>query len=229
MSLKLLVVEDDAPSLELMSEVFTSLKADVLPVSDGQKAAALVDRQRFDGVFLDLEMPKMHGFDLARRVRESSWNRSTPIVIVTGRDERSTMQEAFANGATFFLQKPVDRQRLSTLFRAVHGSLVQSRRRNARVSLHTDVSCDLDSKIIRGTTWNLSQGGMQVEAGGLKPRDIVQVSFRFPTSGVLFEAFGVVVWATENRQGIQFTKMTAPNLTALREYMAEVEKPEWKL
>src|ERR1700736_6730502 len=102
-SLKLLIVEDDLPSLELMAEVFTSLEAEVRPVSDSQKAAGLVNQERFDGIFLDLEMPNLNGFDLARRIRQSSWNKSTPIVIVTGRDQRDTMHEAFSSGATFFL------------------------------------------------------------------------------------------------------------------------------
>lgn len=222
-SLRLLIVEDDAPSLELMNEVFTSLKAVVCPVNDGQKAAALVNRERFDGVFLDLEMPKIHGFDLARQIRKSAWNRYAPIVIVTGRDDRSTMQQAFANGATFFLQKPVDRQRLSNLYRAVRGSLLENRRRTNRYPLHTEVVCDMDSKVVRGISWNLSQGGMQIEAAGLAPKDILHLSFRLPKSGVLIEAFGVVVWAGEERQGIQFTKMSAPTTIALREFIAEVE------
>ena len=119
--LKLLIVEDDIASLELMAEVFTSLKAEVIPVSDSREAAGLVDKEKFDGIFLDLEMPNLNGFDLASRIRKSSWNKSTPIIIVTGRDERQTMQEAFAIGVTFFLQKPVDRQKLSILFRAVRG------------------------------------------------------------------------------------------------------------
>jgi DNA-binding response OmpR family regulator len=89
--LKLLVVEDDLPSLELMSEVFTSLKAEVRPVSDSEKAVGIVNQEKFDGIFLDLEMPNLNGFDLARLVRKSSWNKSTPIIIVTGRDERDTM------------------------------------------------------------------------------------------------------------------------------------------
>jgi two-component system cell cycle response regulator CtrA len=226
-SLKLLIVEDDAPSLELMEEVFTSLKAHVYPVNDGLKAAALLNKERFDGVFLDLEMPRMHGFDLARQVRESSWNRYTPIVIVTGSDDRSTMQRAFANGANFYLQKPIDRQRLSSLFRAVRGSLIESQRRNTRVPLHAEVICDLDSKVTRGTCWNLSQGGMQVEATGLKPKDILHVSFRLPTSGVMIEAFGVVVWVTESRQGIQFSKMNSQTTTTIREFIAEVERSDW--
>ncbi|HEX4427328.1 MAG TPA: response regulator, partial [Terriglobales bacterium] len=116
-TLKILVVEDDAASLELMTEVFTSLQADVKPVSDSEEAAGIINKQKFDGIFLDLEMPHLNGFELAGVVRKSSWNKSTPIIIVTGRDERQTMKEAFALGATFFLQKPVDRQKLSNLFR----------------------------------------------------------------------------------------------------------------
>jgi CheY-like chemotaxis protein len=210
-----------------MDEVFTALKAVVFPVNDGAKAAALANKERFDGVFLDLEMPRMHGFDLTRQIRESSWNRSTPIVIVTGKDDRTTMQQAFSNGASFFLQKPVDRQRLSTLFRAVRGSLLESRRRNNRVPIHTEVSLNVDSKVVKGATWNLSQSGMQVEASGLKADQVVQLSFQLPPSGGHIEAFGVVVWATDRRQGIKFTKMNAQTAAAIRTFIAEMEKPDW--
>src|ERR1039457_6066324 len=132
--LKLLVVEDDLASLELMAEVFTSLKAEVRPVSDSEKAVGIVNQEKFDGIFLDLEMPNLNGFDLARLIRKSSWNKSTPIIIVTGRNERKTMQEAFAIGATFFLQKPVDRQKLSILFRTVSGGMLENRRTFQKIS-----------------------------------------------------------------------------------------------
>jgi DNA-binding response OmpR family regulator len=74
-ALKLLIVEDDIASLELMAEVFTSLKAEVRPLDDSQKAARLVNEEKFGGIFLDLEMPNVHGFDLARRIRNSSKSR----------------------------------------------------------------------------------------------------------------------------------------------------------
>jgi CheY-like chemotaxis protein len=223
-SLKLLIVEDDIASLELMTEVFTSLEAQVRPVSDSQKAAGLVNQERFDGIFLDLEMPNLHGFDLARLIRKSSWNKSTPIIIVTGRDEKDTMKQAFTIGATFFLQKPVDRQKLSILFRTVRGGLLGNQRRFTRVPIQTEVMCTVGSRTIRGVTWNLSQGGMQVEAGGLRPRDTVRVSFQLPVSGVSLEAVGTVVWAKENRQGIQFTKVSPQNEQSIRQFIAEVEK-----
>jgi CheY-like chemotaxis protein len=223
-SLKLLVVEDDLASLELMTEVFTSLKAEVRAVSDSQKAAGLVNQERFDGIFLDLGMPNLHGFDLARLIRKSSWNKSTPIVIVTGRDERDTMQQAFSLGATFFLQKPVDRQKLNILFRTVHGGMLENRRRYTRVPIHTDVTCTVGSRTIRGVTWNLSQGGMQVEAVGLQPKDTVRVSFQWPASGAALEAVGTVVWVKETRQGIQFTNVSPKHEQSIREFIAAVEE-----
>jgi CheY-like chemotaxis protein len=222
--LKLLVVEDDPTSLELMSEVFTSLKAEVRAVSDSQEAVGIVSHERFDGIFLDLEMPNLNGFDLARLVRKSSSNKSTPIIIVTGRDERQTMQEIFALGATFFLQKPVDRQKLSILFRTVSGGMFANRRKYIRVPLQAEVICIVGSRSIRGITWNLSQGGMQTKAAGLQVKDTVRVSFQLPVSGVSVEAIGTVVWANETRQGIQFTNVTTPNQQSIRTYIAEVEK-----
>jgi CheY-like chemotaxis protein len=226
-SLRLLVVEDDPLNLELMEEVFTSLKASVHPTDDAYKAVALVNEEKFDGIFLDLEMPTMHGFDLARRVRQSLRNKSTPIVIVTGRDERNTMQEAFAIGATFFLQKPVDRQRLNTLFRTVRGSLFENRRRHARVSLRTDVVCEVGPRTVHGMTWNLSQGGIQIDTGGMKAGETVRLSFRLPSLGVRIDASGTVVWASDTRQGIRFTRMSPQHAEGVRNFIAELEQPDW--
>lgn len=224
--LKLLVVEDDIPSLELMTEVFTSLKAAVRPISESEKAVAMVNQEKFDGIFLDLEMPNLNGFDLARLVRKSSWNKSTPIIIVTGRDDRQTMQDAFAIGATFFLQKPVDRQKLSALFRTVSGGMLENRRKFTRVPIQTDVTCTVGSRTVRGMSWNLSQGGMQVEVGGLKPKDAVRVSFKLPVSGVVIDAAGVVVWGKENRQGIQFANLSVQSQQSIRRFMTEIENTE---
>jgi c-di-GMP-binding flagellar brake protein YcgR len=73
-------------------------------------------------------------------------------------------------------------------------------------------------------TWNLSHGGMQVEVGGLQPKDKVRLSFRLPVSGVSLETAGTVVWVKENRQGIQFTNVSTQNEQSIRKFIAEVEK-----
>jgi CheY-like chemotaxis protein len=169
-------------------------------------------------------MPNLNGFDLARLIRKSSWNKSTAIIIVTGRDERQTMQEAFAIGATFFLQKPVDRQKLSILFRAVRGGMLENRRRSTRVPIQTDVMCEVGSRTARGVTWNLSEGGVQVEVDDLQPGNAVRLSFCLPVSGIAINAAGTVVWADVRRQGIQFTKVSTQNQQSIRDFIVAVEK-----
>jgi len=224
-SLKLLVVEDDLASLELMTEVFASLKAQVRPMADSQKAAVVINQEKFDGIFLDLEMPHLNGLALAQKIRESSWNKLTPIVIVTGREERDTMQQAFATGATFYLQKPIDRQKLNNLFRTVRGTLTENRRRAIRVPMQTEVTCAAGPRSVRGITWNLSQGGMQVEAGGLQTGETVHISFQLPSSTIKIDTFGKVVWIKQDRQGVQFTKMTNQNQEEIQRFITQVEKP----
>jgi len=107
-SLRILVVEDDLPTLELMQEVLSSFGLDVVTESDSEKASERISHEKFDGIFLDLMMPKLTGFQLAREVRLSQRNRSTTIIIVTANDDKKTMEEAFSAGGGFFLSKPID-------------------------------------------------------------------------------------------------------------------------
>src|SRR6185437_8861158 len=118
-ALKLLVVEDNPASLELMTEIFTQLKAEVRSVQDSREAVDLIQKVKFDGIFLDLNMPILSGFELARIVRESACNKTTSMVIVTGRDEKDTMYLSFSLGATYFLQKPIDSQKVAALLKTI--------------------------------------------------------------------------------------------------------------
>ena len=220
--LKLLIVEDDAPSLELMAEVFSNLKANVYAVGDSKKAADLVSMEKFDGIFVDLEMPKLTGFELARKIRYSPWNRST-LIVVTGNEEPSVMQRAFATGATFFLRKPIDRQKLSGLFLTVRGAMLENRRKSLRAPIHTDVACTVGSRTLNGRTWNLSRGGMQIETFGLKVGDMVHASFLLPGTSTMISVHGLVVWVKAGRQGIQFTKMSYKNEEDIRDFMIKAE------
>lgn len=221
--MKLLVVEDDISSLELITEVFTSLKAEVRPLSDSQEAAAVVDQEKFDGIFLDLEMPKLDGFQLAEKIRQSSWNKLTPIIIVTGSDQRDTMRRSFKTGAMFFLQKPVDRHKLTRLFQTVRGPIVENRRRSVRVPLQTKVTCIVGTKTLSGRTWNISQGGIQVEVDSLSANETVKISLMLPDSRVALDAIGKVVWAKADRQGVLFTKVAPKVQIEIQKFVEAIE------
>jgi CheY-like chemotaxis protein len=218
-ALKVLVVEDDAPTLELMDAVLTSLKVEVRAVSDSEQAAVLVNQERFDGIFVDLQMPKLDGFQLTRRIRASSWNKSSPIVVVTGNDNSKTMQKTFAAGTTFFLQKPIDRQRLTNLFKAARGRMFENRRQFVRLSLQTEVTCQVGHKTFRGTSSNISQGGILFEAGGsLFPGEMIRLSFRLPGSQLRIEVTGIVARIDEQqRAAARFTRIGSRELRLIRD------------
>jgi hypothetical protein len=64
---------------------------------------------------------------------------------------------------------------------------------------------------------------MQVEVADLKQKDAVRLSFTLPVSGVVIETAGVVVWAKETRQGIQFTNLSAQTQKSISQFIAQIE------
>jgi|ERR1022692_1776477 CheY-like chemotaxis protein len=133
--LRVLIVEDDWPSLELLNEFLIPFGVRPTSIINSRHAVALIDTEKLDGIFLDLLMPGVDGFELIRIARASSLNKRTPIVVVSGREDKETMQQAFAAGATFFLAKPLDRLKLSRLINTTLGSMLRERTRsNARAT-----------------------------------------------------------------------------------------------
>jgi PleD family two-component response regulator len=65
-------------------------------------------RERPDLVFLDVEMPGMTGLEVCRRIRAMPQGESVPIMIVTGSDDRQSIDDGFEAGATQYKTKPVN-------------------------------------------------------------------------------------------------------------------------
>jgi PleD family two-component response regulator len=84
-------------------------------VTDSTRASAEIKARKFDVIFLDIGMPPPDGIELTKLIRSSEQNRGTPIVIITGAEDRGLMSRAFQAGANWFLAKPVDRTRLMRL------------------------------------------------------------------------------------------------------------------
>jgi c-di-GMP-binding flagellar brake protein YcgR len=99
--------------------------------------------------------------------------------------------------------------------------MLENRRKYSRVPMKAQVTCIIDSRTMRGVSWNLGEGGMQVEVSGLQPKEAVQLSFRLPASGLAIDAVGVVIWGDEKRHGIRFTYIGAQSQQSIHEYITE--------
>jgi CheY-like chemotaxis protein len=216
---KLLVVEDDLENRELLGELLQDLKTDVYATQTSEEAAQLVHNQTFDGIFLDLTMPVLDGFELAKIVRDSNINRATPIIVVTGREEQETMHQAFSVGATYFLQKPITRESLVSILSKLAEPKYENRRRFARAPLNTGVTCTFENQSLHGVTWNISQGGIQLEVAGLQKGDNLEMSFILPDPATIIKAKGVVSWIQEERQGLYFTGMNLEAQERIRQFV----------
>ena len=220
---RLLLVDEDPASLGFMTEAFASVHADVCAINDNHEAAVKIGLQHFDGIFLDIDSCKLDVLELAHLARQSSCNRLTPIVVVTGSGQDDIMYQSFSKGATFFLTMPINRVELVELIEAMENTFRGDRRRYNRVVLETPVTCTVESKILTGNTCNLSQGGMQLEVEHLNAGETLQLSFWLPQPPVCVEAFGVVAWAKDGHQGVHFTRMNVEHQQFVREFIAQPE------
>ncbi|HBM82780.1 MAG TPA: GGDEF domain-containing response regulator, partial [Halieaceae bacterium] len=76
--------------------------------SSGPEALEMFTRERPDLVFLDVEMPGMSGLEVCKLIREMPQGESIPIMIVTGSDDRESIDLGFDAGATQYKTKPVN-------------------------------------------------------------------------------------------------------------------------
>jgi CheY-like chemotaxis protein len=104
---RILVVDDNRDAAESMKVLLRLMGAEVTTAFDGLEALEVAATFRPEAVLLDIGMPKLHGYDTARRFRQEEWGREIVIVALTGwgRDEdRRRAEEAGFDG---HLVKPV--------------------------------------------------------------------------------------------------------------------------
>src|SRR5690606_15166604 len=117
MRAKILVSDDDQIVRMLTRQCLEAEDMIVVEASNGHEALEMFVRERPDLVFLDVEMPGMSGLEVCRRIREMPQGESIPIMIVTGSDDRESIDQGFDAGATQYKTKPVN---WSLLGRDVH-------------------------------------------------------------------------------------------------------------
>ncbi|MFS2160205.1 diguanylate cyclase domain-containing protein [Pseudomonas sp. Pseusp122] len=106
--LEILVVDDQEENLEEMQELLEELGRTVRCVDSGAKALEVMATGKIGLVLLDVQMPGMDGFEVARRMRADPDSRFTPIIFVSGmRQTEAVLNQGYSAGAVDFMTKPV--------------------------------------------------------------------------------------------------------------------------
>ncbi len=103
----ILVVDDEHHNRSLMEDFLSPLGYDVIVAGDGEQALIKVNESSPDVILLDIMMPKIDGFEVARRLKSNNTTKTIPIVMLTALMDIESRIKAFEIGADDFFSKPV--------------------------------------------------------------------------------------------------------------------------
>ena len=102
--MKLLYAEDEAAMSEAVVDILTYHKYAVDAVYDGEEALAYAHAEQYDGIILDIMMPKLDGLEVLRQLRKEGLR--TPVLLLTAKGEVEDRIEGLDMGADDYLPKP---------------------------------------------------------------------------------------------------------------------------
>lgn len=116
---RILTVDDSASMRALLNHALSSQGFAVEQADDGQAALEWLAVNEVDVVITDINMPRLDGFGLIERLRAGSRHRDRPILVLTTESSDEKKARARAAGATGWIIKPFDPQKLAAAVRRV--------------------------------------------------------------------------------------------------------------
>jgi two-component system response regulator VicR len=108
MAYKLLVVDDDKDITDTLQHRLTQQGFEVVTAYDGEEALSKVKSDNPDIIILDLLLPKMHGFEVLKELREKFRDKWRPVIIVSAQVELESVQKGYSLEADHYLTKPCE-------------------------------------------------------------------------------------------------------------------------
>ncbi|MEO5342712.1 MAG: bacteriohemerythrin [Gammaproteobacteria bacterium SHHR-1] len=107
-AVRLLLVEDNEINQELMLELLRMQGAEVVTANNGAEALECLQKQAFDGVLMDCQMPVMDGYEASRRIRQIPELAELPIIATTANALKSDREQIMAAGMNDLITKPIE-------------------------------------------------------------------------------------------------------------------------
>jgi PAS domain S-box-containing protein len=120
---RLLLVEDNDINREIAESLLQDVGVEVKVACNGQEALEILERERFDGVLMDCQMPVLDGYEATRRLRRQPQGQGLPVIAMTANALSGDRDKALAAGMDDHIVKPIDvDQMYATLARWVRPS-----------------------------------------------------------------------------------------------------------
>ena len=117
--IKVLLVEDETSLAMILSDTLEAQGFEMRTAHDGEEGLRMFAEQKPDVLVADVMMPKMDGFEMVRRIRQT--DKQTPVLFLTARSAINDVVEGFELGANDYLKKPFGMQELIIRIKALMG------------------------------------------------------------------------------------------------------------
>ncbi len=114
--MKILLADDDTEILDLTTYALRKHGYNVITVTDGTQALRRWEAEEPDLVLLDVGLPRLSGFEVCRKIRQSS---ATPVIMLTARGDEENVVQGFLVGVDDYVTKPFSHRQLAMRIRAV--------------------------------------------------------------------------------------------------------------
>jgi signal transduction histidine kinase/HPt (histidine-containing phosphotransfer) domain-containing protein/ActR/RegA family two-component response regulator len=111
---RVLVAEDNALNQRLAREMLVDLGAQVTVAATGVEAVAAAARERFDAIFMDVQMPQMDGLEATRRIRALPQGADVPVIAMTAHALAGSREQCLVAGMNDFIGKPITARGIAT-------------------------------------------------------------------------------------------------------------------
>lgn len=107
-TLKILVVDDNQDSRELVIKVLRKEAVQLFEAIDGKDALEKVEQARPNLILMDISLPKIDGYEVTRRLKNSNHFAAIPIIALTAHAMKGDKEKALAAGCDGYISKPIN-------------------------------------------------------------------------------------------------------------------------
>ncbi len=104
---KVLIVEDDPMNMKLTVEILNSLDLGIQTAKNGFEALIMADKDLYDLILMDIELPGMDGIETARRIKDKSGYNKTLIIALTAFAMKGDREKFLDTGFDYYISKPI--------------------------------------------------------------------------------------------------------------------------
>ncbi|GAH42575.1 unnamed protein product, partial [marine sediment metagenome] len=109
---KILVVEDNPRNMRLIEMTLRAKNYTLLKATDGEEALDMAMSERPDLIIMDIQLPKVNGLEVTRKLRETPAFSHTPIIAITAYAMKGDKERVIESGCDAYLSKPINTREL---------------------------------------------------------------------------------------------------------------------